>query len=86
MSLSSQTSGHLSSQDFRQLELGGSNPSRSNALRQARSLNRSVQAKDELSLEVSSGIAKLELQPDAPRVGALARRCLPHHCFSFSFN
>jgi hypothetical protein len=42
--------GELSSQDFRQLGLGGSNPPRSNALRQAQRLNRSVQPKDEVCL------------------------------------
>jgi hypothetical protein len=69
MSLSSETSENFS-QDFRQLDLGGSNPSRSNALRQAQRLNRSVQPKDELSLEVMLfGIAKPELQPDAPASG-----------------
>jgi hypothetical protein len=40
------------SQDFRQLGLGGSDPPRGDALRQAQRLDRLVQPKDELSLEV----------------------------------
>jgi hypothetical protein len=66
--------GEFSSQDFRQLRLGGSNPPRCRALGQAERRDGFVQPKHEFSFQkMLFGIGQPELQPYVSRrVGSLA--------------
>jgi len=71
--------GELPSQDFRQLGLGGSDPPRRRALCQAQRLDRLVEPKDKLCLEIMFfRIRKAKLQPDVP-TRVLSSRCFGHH-------
>src|ERR1700738_1001122 len=73
----------LSSQDFRQLGLGGSDAPCCDALRQPQRLDRFVQAEDKFGLEIMLfSIRKSELQPDIP-CRIFGCRCFGHHDLSF---